>query len=173
MMRRFVSIFLGSLFLLTIATSVWARNPRADLLKSGSLEATGLLVKASPYSVEETAGRLVNGIEARGLAVFARLDHSDNAAQAGMELPPTQVIMFGNPNLGTPLMQCSRSIAIDLPQKVLIWQADQGTQVAYNNPLYLAGRHRLNGCGQSVISRMSEALNGLIDQVVADDAPTA
>ncbi|MBE9112412.1 DUF302 domain-containing protein [Nodosilinea sp. LEGE 07298] len=128
---------------------------------------TGLVIKPSPYSVEETENRFIQTLESNGLNVFATVDHAQNAADASLELPPTRVVIFGNPQAGTPLMQCQQSIGIDLPQKLLIFQNQQGVQIAYNDPRYLGGRHRLNGCGAQVIANVAEALNGLTDQAIA------
>lgn len=128
---------------------------------------TGLIIKLSPYSVEETESRFIQTLESNGLNVFATVDHAQNAAAAGLELPPTRVVLFGNPKAGTPLMQCQQSIGIDLPQKLLIFEDEQGVQIAYNDPRYLGGRHRLDGCGTQVISNVAAALNGLTDQAIA------
>lgn len=128
---------------------------------------TGMVVKASGYSVAETRDRFTAILENRGLTLFAVIDHSENAANAELSLRPTTVVLFGNPKLGTPLMQCEQALAIDLPQKVLIWEDDQGqVQLAYNDPRYLGGRHRLGSCGSEVIETMGGALNGLTDAAV-------
>lgn len=125
---------------------------------------TGMVVKASGYGVAETRDRFTAVLAERGLTLFAVIDHSENAAQAELSLRPTVVVLFGNPKLGTPLMQCEQALAIDLPQKVLIWQDDQGqVQLAYNDPRYLGGRHRLGSCGSEVIERIGGALSGLTD----------
>lgn len=76
--------------------------------------------------------------------------------------------MFGNPNLGTPLMQCSPTLAIDLPQKVLIWQTETGVSLAYNDPTYLAQRHNLGDCGAEVLETVTGALDGLTNQAISD-----
>ncbi|ESA34092.1 membrane protein [Leptolyngbya sp. Heron Island J] len=129
---------------------------------------TGLIVKASPYSVEETETRFKQILEARGLNVFATVDHTQNASGVGLELRPTRVVIFGNPKLGTPLMQCQQTIAIDLPQKVLIWEDEQGqVQLAYNDPQYLGGRHRLDGCGVEAIKTITGALNNLTNGAIS------
>ncbi|PSN12842.1 hypothetical protein C7293_18460 [filamentous cyanobacterium CCT1] len=128
---------------------------------------TGLVIKSSPYSVEETERRFIQTLESNGLNVFATVDHAQNAANAGLELPPTRVVIFGNPQAGTPLMQCQQSIGIDLPQKLLIFQDQQGVQIAYNDPRFLGGRHRLGDCGTQVIANVAEALNGLTEQAIA------
>ena len=128
----------------------------------------GLVIKASPYSVEETETRFTQILEARGLNLFATVDHAQNASGVDLELRPTRVVIFGNPRVGTPLMQCQQTIAIDLPQKVLIWEDDQGqVQLAYNDPQYLGGRHRLDGCGVEAIKTISGALDNLTNGAVA------
>lgn len=128
---------------------------------------TGLVVKQSPHSVAETESRFISTLEEKGLNVFATIDHAQNAEGAGLTLPPTRVIIFGNPQLGTPLMQCSRSIAIDLPQKLLIWEDEAGqVQIAYNDPRYLGGRHRLGECGNDVIQQIAGALDNFSDAAV-------
>lgn len=115
----------------------------------------------SQFSVSETGDRFEEALQQRQLNLFARIDHAQNAASVGKELRATQLLIFGNPNVGTPLMQCNQTVAIDLPQKALIWQ-DASDQVwfAYNDPEYLMERHSLTGC-ESVIERISGVLNEL------------
>lgn len=121
---------------------------------------TGLVIKESAHSVEETERRFVSILEEKGLNVFATVDHAQNAAGADLSLRPTRVVIFGNPRLGTPLMQCAQSLAIDLPQKMLIWEDEDGqVSVAYNDPRYLGGRHQLGSCGNEVIQRVAGALD--------------
>ena len=92
------------------------------------------------------------------MTVFARINHAQGAKNADLELRPTQLIIFGNPKVGTPLMQCSQSIAIDLPQKMLIWQDQLGdVWLTYNNPSYLATRHNVKGCDE-VLDKVSTAI---------------
>ncbi len=112
-------------------------------------------------SYEKTADRFEDIIKKKGLTLFARIDHSDNASKVNLELDPTEVIIFGNPMVGTPLMQCSQQVAIDLPQKALIWQDENGkVWFSYNDPEYLMERHNMQGC-EAVIKRVSTILNGL------------
>jgi len=107
--------------------------------------ADGLIRTESPYSVATTLDRLADALKAKGLTVFARVDHAANAAGAGLDLPPTRVLIFGNPRLGTPLMRERRSVAIDLPQKALAWKDKDGqVWLAYNDPAWLAERHGLD-----------------------------
>lgn len=121
----------------------------------------GMVTMPSSYSVEDTANRLASLIESKGMKVFARIDHQKNAASVNMKLRPTQVIMFGNPKAGTPLMQCEQTVAIDLPQKMLISEDAQGiVWLSYNNPEYLKSRHNIQDCDQ-VIGTISMALKGL------------
>jgi len=90
-----------------------------------------------------------------------RINHTQNAENADLTLRPTQVILFGNPVAGTALMNCGQTIAIDLPQKALFWQDENGKSwVSYNDPTYLQERHDLNGCAP-VIEKVSNLLNGL------------
>lgn len=126
-----------------------------------SQAAEGVLSIKSQYSVQETADKFVSLVESKGLNVFGRIDHGKNAEQAGLSLRPTQVIIFGNPKVGTPLMQCAQSMAIDLPQKVLVSQ-DENQQVwlSYNDPQYLKQRHDIKGC-DPVIDKVSQVLSGL------------
>ncbi|WP_413699110.1 DUF302 domain-containing protein [Psychromonas sp. KJ10-10] len=132
------------------------------LSASFSVFATESLVKyESQYSVNETADRFENIAKNKGLTVFARIDHQKNASSVDLQLRPTQVIIFGNPKVGTPLMQCEQSVAIDLPQKVLVSEdAQQKVWITYNNPEYLKERHQISGCDQ-VIDKVSGVLSNL------------
>ncbi|EDX87792.1 conserved domain protein [Synechococcus sp. PCC 7335] len=122
----------------------------------------GLVVKQSPHSVEETERRFLNVLDSKGLNTFITIDHGQNAEGVGLTMRPTRVVLFGNPKLGTPLMQCEQSLAIDLPQKLLIWQDDTDqVNIAYNDPRYLGGRHQLGSCSSRTIRRMAGALNKL------------
>lgn len=115
----------------------------------------------SHYSAKETADRFEAIIKNKNLTLFARIDHKKNAENVDLALKPTEVIIFGNPNVGTPLMQCSQQVAIDLPQKVLITQdADQNVWLSYNNPNYLKKRHNIKGCDE-VLSKIARVLNNL------------
>lgn len=128
---------------------------------------TGLIIKSSPYTVEETERRVMRVLESKGLNIFATVDHAQNAADAGLDLPPTRVVIFGSPKVGTPLMQSQQSIGIDLPQKLLIWQDEQGVNLAYNDPHYLSERHCLDNIGEEIIDKIANALHGLTEQAIA------
>lgn len=126
----------------------------------------GMTTFASPYDVKETANRLENIISEKGLTLFARIDHSANAKDAELELNPTEVLIIGNPKVGTPLMQCSITTAIDLPQKILVYQDESDrTQVAYNNPEYLKQRHHIEGC-DSVLEKVAGVLENITQNAI-------
>ena len=98
----------------------------------------------SPYSVPETLRRLESLLQARGLAIFARVDHSGEAEKAGLKMRPTQLLIFGSPKQGTPLMVASPTLAIDLPLKALAWEDASGkVWLSYNTPEYLKQRHNI------------------------------
>ena len=102
----------------------------------------GIIDIPSPYSVPETLARLQSILKEKGVTVFALIDHSGEAAKAGLEMRPTQLLIFGNPKGGTPLMVAAPSVAIDLPLKALAWQDAQGkVWLSYNAPEYLQQRH--------------------------------
>jgi uncharacterized protein (DUF302 family) len=130
----------------------------------------GLISRPSPYSVEETVDRLEQVLSENDLTVIARVDHEAGAASVDLELRPTQVLIFGNPLAGTPLMQCGQTIAIDLPQKALVWQDETGqVWLGYNNPYYLAERHRLSECDDAV-EQVANALENLMSAAVEPEA---
>jgi uncharacterized protein (DUF302 family) len=103
---------------------------------------SGLVRIASPHSVPETLKRLEEILRSKGLTIFARIDHSGEAAKVGLEMRPTLVLLFGSPKAGTPVMVAAPSVAIDLPLKALVAEDDQGkVWVTYNSPEYLQKRH--------------------------------
>jgi uncharacterized protein (DUF302 family) len=102
----------------------------------------GLISLKSTFSVKETVDKLVHLVESKGLTVFCRIDHAANAVAAGLQLRPTEVLIFGNGKGGTPLMQATQTIGIDLPLKALAWQDAGGqTWIGYNDPVWLTERH--------------------------------
>ena len=118
----------------------------------------GLISVKSPYDVKKTADRLENALNAKGMTVFIRINHAEGARKVGKNLRPTELVILGNPKVGTPLMQCGQSVAIDLPHKALIWQDEAGQLwLTYNDPNYLAKRHNLSGCAE-VIKKIEKAL---------------
>ncbi|PKH06040.1 DUF302 domain-containing protein [Moritella sp. Urea-trap-13] len=115
----------------------------------------------SNYSVQETADRFESILKDKGLTLFARIDHQKNAADVNLELRATEVIIFGNPKVGTPLMLCAQNVAIDLPQKVLISEdSENRVWLSYNNPEYIKARHNIQGCDK-VINKISTVLSKL------------
>ncbi len=102
----------------------------------------GIVTLPGHHSVEETIAGLESVLRAKSMQIFAVVDHSGEAAKAGMQLRPTKLLIFGNPKSGTPLMQASPTAAIDLPLKILVWEDDAGkVWVSYNSPAYLQARH--------------------------------
>ncbi|WP_454441514.1 DUF302 domain-containing protein [Vibrio bathopelagicus] len=127
----------------------------------------GLVKYESNYSVKETADRFEDIAKSKGLTLFARVDHQKNAASVNLELRPTEVIIFGNPKVGTPLMQCAQDVAIDLPQKIMVSEDDnKKVWLTYNNPTYLMERHQIQGCDE-VIKKISGVLSKLSEATVA------
>jgi uncharacterized protein (DUF302 family) len=126
----------------------------------------GLITIRSQSSVKATIDRLEASLGESGVSIFARIDHRAGAISAGMSLRPTEVLIFGNPKAGTPLMQAKQTIGIDLPLKVLVWQDSAGrTWLSYNDPLWLAKRH---GLGPSpVIEAMAAALKSVAEKATA------
>jgi uncharacterized protein (DUF302 family) len=121
--------------------SAGAQNIKEEV-SMATPSAKGMIDKASNHSVDATVEKLKGILQAKGVALFALVDHSGEAAKVGMKMPPTKLLIFGNPKAGTPLMQAAPSSAIDLPLKILIWEDAQGkVWVSYNSPAYLQQRH--------------------------------
>jgi uncharacterized protein (DUF302 family) len=125
---------------------------------SASAEGT-LTTKLSPLSVPETVSRLSNLLEAKGVKLFAVIDHSGEAAANGLELRDTKLVIFGSPKAGTPVMQAHPLAALDLPLKVLIWDDDGQTKIVYTPPEALAARY---GLSDELAERLA-AINPLTD----------
>ena len=116
---------------------------------------------------QDTMDRLEAAVKAKGMTVFARIDHAAGAAGAGLSLQPTAVLMFGNAKAGTPLMQSVQTIGIDLPLKALVWQDISGdTWLSYNDPTWLAQRHGLGGT-EAVVGMMTATLNAVAKAATA------
>src|SRR6202049_767929 len=103
-----------------------------------------VITKTSPLSVADTVSRLLEVVASKGMKVFAVIDHSGEAAAAGLELRDTKVVIFGSPQAGTPVMQSAPLAALDLPLKVLVWDDSGQTKVSYTAPSALATRYRLS-----------------------------
>ena len=109
-----------------------------------SLPENGMTHLSSAYSVPETLKRLESVLQAQGIMIFARIDHSGEAERAGLKMHPTQLFIFGSPKSGTPLMIASPTLAIDLPLKALAWEDAEGkVWLSYNSPDYLKQRHMI------------------------------
>jgi uncharacterized protein (DUF302 family) len=109
-----------------------------------TLPAEGIMSRHSPYSVDDTVSHIEAALHARGLTLFAVVDHSGEAARVGLALRPTKLLLFGSPTAGTPLIVAAPLSALDLPLKALVWQDDSGqVLVSYNATAYLAVRHHL------------------------------
>jgi uncharacterized protein (DUF302 family) len=105
---------------------------------------SGIVDISSNHSVDETVEKLKGILQAAGVTLFALIDHSGEAQKVGMKMPPTKLLIFGNPKAGTPVMLAAPSSAIDLPLKILIWEDAQGkVWASYNSPAYLQSRHSL------------------------------
>jgi uncharacterized protein (DUF302 family) len=128
----------------------------------------GIVDLASRHSVDETVERLKSILQAKGVMLFAIIDHSGEAEKAGLKMPPTKLLIFGNPKSGTPLMLAAPSSAIDLPLKILVWEdvgddAARKVWISYNTPAYLAKRH---GLPPELISNIA-GIEGLAAQAAA------
>jgi uncharacterized protein (DUF302 family) len=125
--------------------------------------AEGVVNVLSVFNVEETADRMEKILNEKGMTIFKRIKHSEGAGKVGINLRDTELIIFGNPKVGSPLMNCQQSVAIDLPQKALIWEDDKfNVWISYNDPEYLKKRHNISGC-EEVILKIEKALAGIAE----------
>jgi len=132
------------------------------------MAADGLTTIPSSYGPRDTLDRLEAEIKARGMTVFARVDHAAGAAEVGVSLRPTELLIFGNAKGGTPLMQSNQTIGIDLPLKVLVWQDASGnTWLSYNDPSWLAKRHGLGPEVDPTVNVMDAALSAVVRKATA------
>lgn len=155
-MKRFIQLLFIGAFSVVLAIGFVASAPAEDHIENG------LISMSSSYSVAETGDRLETVLAESGLTQFIRIDHASGAESVDLDLRPTEVIVFGNPRVGTPLMQCNQEAAIDLPQKALIWEDEAGqVWIGYNDPNYLLERHGLVECAD-VIVNIETALSNLI-----------
>lgn len=122
---------------------------------SGAMAVEGLIAIKSSHSVLVTMNNFEEAAKQRGLNVFARIDHAAGAAKIGKTLRPTELLIFGNPQGGTPLMACAQTSGIDLPLKVLVWEdVDKQVWLGYNDPAYLAKRHDSVDC--SIVEKLGK-----------------
>ncbi|WP_018950821.1 DUF302 domain-containing protein [Thioalkalivibrio sp. AKL12] len=129
----------------------------------------GMIAKASPHSASETLDRLENALEANDIGVALRWDHAAKADGVDIELGPTELLMFGNPALGSHLFTSQQTAGIDLPMKALAWtDADGQTWLAYNDPEWVAERHGIDD-RDDILDTMSNALDNLTNAAIAED----
>jgi uncharacterized protein (DUF302 family) len=130
-----------------------------------AIAAEGLIAVKSPMKTKATMDRFETIVKEKGLNVFARIDHAAGAMKVGKTLRPTEVLIFGNPQGGTPLMECAQTAGIDLPLKALVWEDAAGQSwIGYNDPAYLAKRHDAGQC--AVVPNLSKALAGFVQATV-------
>lgn len=131
-----------------------------------ALAAEGMITLKSAHSAKETLDRFEAAAKGKGLNIFLRVDHAAGAKKIGKELRPTELLVFGNPQGGTPLMLCAQSSGIDLPLKALAWQDASGqVWLGYNDPQFLVSRHQGNDCGP-VVQNLRKALDSLAASAV-------
>lgn len=149
-------------------------RPRSTLLAillllgcaASAQAADGLTSVPSRHSVKETIDRFEQAAKGKGQIIFARVDHSAGAQEIGKTLRPTELLIFGNPLGGTPLMECAQTAGIDLPMKALAWQDAKGqVWLGYNDPRFLLQRHAIRECG-AVAENLTKALAGLAHEAV-------
>lgn len=142
----------------------------AALMLSGcaslDIQDHGMVSARSPHSAADTVRRLEAEVKKRGLAVVARIDHAAGATKIGRTLRPTELLIFGNPQAGTPLMECAQGVGIDLPMKALVW-VDARSQVwlGYNDPVWLVRRHGGGDCPAA--ENVRKALAGIAEATLA------
>jgi len=130
--------------------------------------ADGVITIPSVFTVSETVDRLQSILGEKGMTIFNRIKHSESASKVGIELRKTELIIFGNPKVGSPLMKCQQSVAIDLPQKALIWEDDKAqVWLSYNDPRYLAVRHNISGC-EEVVEKIEKALASIANSASSE-----
>ena len=126
--------------------------------QSNATDSNGIIKIKSKHSVTETINKLETVLNKKGMTIFKRVDHAAGAKKAGLKLRPTELLIFGNPKVGTPLMLCSQTAALDLPQKALVYKDESGqVWLAYNDPAYMAKRHNIQGC-DAAVQKVTNAL---------------
>jgi uncharacterized protein (DUF302 family) len=137
------------------------------------MDRTGLISVRSRYAVPETIDRLAAAAEAAGLIVFGRIDHGANAVEVGMSLRPTELLLFGHPRGGTPLMQEQQTVGIDLPLKALAWEDEEGQSwLTYNDTEWLARRHGLGSTSARSLDAMRAGTAALAAEASGFDQGT-
>jgi len=124
--------------------------------------ADGLITIPSRFGAKKTMDRLEACVKAKGMTVFARIDHAAGAAEVGLPLRPTELLLFGSARAGTPLVQANQAVGIDLPLKALVFEdADGKVWLAYNDPHWIAQRHKLGGDTDAAVKAMAAALDAV------------
>ncbi len=127
--------------------------------------ADGFIVIKSPSKSKDTMDRLESLVKQKGLTIFARIDHAAGAAKIGKKLRPTELLIFGNPQGGTPFMECGQTVGIDLPLKALVLEDASGqVWIGYNDPEFLAQRHGVSNC--PVVENMKKVLAGFAQETI-------
>jgi uncharacterized protein (DUF302 family) len=130
---------------------------------------TGLITQASQFSAKETMERMASLIQSKGMTIFSRIDHGENATQVGLHLRPTELIVFGNPKAGTILMQDSQVSGLDLPFKALAWEDESGkTWLTYNDPAWIAERHHLSDQSSPMVNSIKKGIEAIVEAVIKD-----
>lgn len=133
-----------------------------SLFYSATYAADGIVNVKSNFSVSHTADRFVGIAKKKGMSVMAHIKHSEGAKKVGVDIKPTELVIFGNPKIGAPLIACQRSIGIDLPQKMLVWEDDSGqVWLTYNDPVYIADRHQIKEECRGGLKKVAGALDKL------------
>lgn len=142
---------------------------RTDRLCTDGGTDDGLITLESDASVAETIDRFKDAVaDIDGLSLMAEIDHTANAASVDRDLPQTTVLVFGNPDLGTPMMQAAPTLAIDLPSKLLVMEREERVTVSYNDPAYLVDRHDVEGMDDQ-IETIADALSSLAAVAAGQD----
>lgn len=129
--------------------------------------AEGLVATKSSFDAKETMDRFERAAKQKGLIIFLRVDHAAGAAKASKSLRPTELIVFGNPQGGTPFMECAQTVGIDLPLKALVWEDAQGqVWLGYNDPAFVAKRHQVAQC--LVVANLNKTLAGIVQEAVSN-----
>ena len=127
--------------------------------------AEGLISHQSTFTPKQTMDKFETLVKQKGLNVFARINHSAGAQKIGKQLPATELLIFGHPKGGTPLMECAQTTGIDLPLKVLVWQdKDNKVWLGYNDMDFIANRHNIKEC--PAVNKLQQALAGLVKQAL-------
>ncbi len=173
-MRMYTIMILSFLLIITSCNSNQNSTSKDTELNSKKemevVKGQGVITKVSSQDFESTYSALVEIIHNNpNLKIVAQLDHQANAASVGLKLNPTRIIMFGNPKLGTPLMQNIQTTGLDLPQKILVWQDDNDVvKVSYNDPMYLRGRHGIDG-KNDLVQKINDALDTITNNVLSNN----